>query len=193
MAGVDGKAGNFSRLRGFPPLLQNLDSDTNFRHSDDVTITSKYCMSEWLTYVRGITQMSYPHAIMQWYCISNNCLWKVVSLCVTGPPRTLSLVGSCALPGDYVCINKDDGKLTNCEHRHLTKEVKDVKACESSQVSKFDDISLNCQTALQVSLSRIAIALPNGSVQYTDKDHEIVKKRKGHKIYHLRLPNSASH
>lgn len=46
MAGVDGKAGNFSRLRGFPPLLQNLDSDTNFRHSDDVTITSKYCMSE---------------------------------------------------------------------------------------------------------------------------------------------------
>lgn len=112
---------------------------------------------------------------------------------MTGPPRTLSLVGSCALPGDYVCINKDDGKLTNCEHRHLTKEVKDVKACESSQVSKFDDISLNCQTALQVSLSRIAIALPNGSVQYTDKDHEIVKKRKGHKIYHLRLPNSASH
>lgn len=102
-------------------------------------------------------------------------------------------MGSCALPGDYVCINKDDGKPTNCEHRHLTKEVKDVKACESSQVSKFDDISLNCQTALQVSLSRIAIALLNGSVQYTDKDHEIVKKRNGHKIYHLRLPNSASH
>ena len=41
-----------------------------------------------------------------------------------------------------------------------------MNACESTQVFKFDDKWLNCQIALLVSLSRIAIALLNGSVQY---------------------------
>ncbi len=43
-----------------------------------------------------------------------------------------------------------------------------MNACESTQVFKFDDKWLNCQIALLVSLSRIAIALLNGSVQYAN-------------------------